>query len=238
MTKERKIKYAQLSIAASWSCPEDTFVKNENAFFETDTTFFEIITFGYNTVIRADKRILDWCIENFANTPASEIVDGENLFNIEKKLRDYGKKLAGEHLNFLHLHPEINAKKPNGFTYELYEKDRIPELYLDNRFDNALGDDSDKTELAIIARKEGDIAAIAAVDSHHHGLWQMGIDTVDIHRGKGLATYLIKELAIESEKRNQVPFYATWSANIASMRTTLSAGFSPVWVKYFAEDMQ
>ena len=236
MTKQDKIKHTQACIAADWACAEDSFTKSENIIFETNKSFFEIATFGYNAVIRADKHIVDWCINNFAKTPAEEIMDGENLYLIEAKMREHGKQLAGEHINFLHLHPEITVPKPTGFTFELYEKPRITELYADNRFENALGSDATGAELAIVAKKENDIAAIAAVDSHHHGLWQMGIDTLAAHRGQGLAAYLVKEMAIESERRNQVPFYATWSANIASMRVALGAGFRPVWTRYYAEE--
>ena len=235
MTKQEKIKYAQKCISATWSCPESSFTRSENVIFETDQTFFEIITFGYNAVIRADKKIFNWCINSFLNTPFAEIMDGENLYLIESKMREHGKKLGGEHINFMHLHPEITVQKPGGFTFEMYEKDRVIELYSDKRFENALGCDAKGTELAIVARKENDLAAIAAVDSHHHGLRQLGIDTVKAYRGKGLAVFLVKELTIECEKRNQVPFYATWSANIASLRVALGAGFSPVWTTYFAE---
>ena len=237
MTKQEKIKHTQACIAKAWACTEDSFTKDKNIIFETDKQFFEIATFGYNAVIRADKSVVDWCFNNFSNVPAEEIMDGENLFHIEAKMREHGKKLGGEHLNFLHLHPEAVIPTPAGFTFELYEKDRICELYSDNRFENALGDDAINTALAIVAKKENEIAAIVAVDSHHRGLWQMGIDTLAAHRGQGLAAYLVKEMALESERRNQVPFYATWSANIASMRVALGAGFRPVWTRYFSENI-
>ena len=237
MTKQDKIKHAQSCVAKEWTCAEDSFTKSENIIFETDKHFFEIATFSYNAVIRADKNIVEWCIQNFSKTPAEMILDGENLYLIETKMREHGKKLGGEHMNFLHLCTETVGLAPTGFTFDLYEKDKVHELYLENRFENALGDNPVGTELAIVARKKNDIAAIVATDSHHHGLWQMGIDTAETHRGRGLAAYLIKEMALESEKRNQVPFYATWSANIASMRATLVAGFRPVWTRYFAEDI-
>jgi GNAT superfamily N-acetyltransferase len=107
-------------------------------------------------------------------------------------------------------------------------------LYADKRFDNALNYDAMGEVLALVARMNNDIAAIVAVDDYNYGLWQIGIDTVDLYRGKGLAAYLVKEIALESERRNQVPFYTTWSANIASTRTAIAAGFVPVWIGYFA----
>lgn len=191
MTKLDKIKYVQTCISTSWSCPEDVFSQRKNIIIETDKTFFEIVTFGSNAVIRADKEIFNWCVESFSDIPAIDIMDGENL----------------------------------------------PELYLDNRFDSALNYEYKGEVLAIVARKDKDIAAVVAVDDYHHGLWQIGIDTVVDYRGQGLAAYLVKEIAMESKKRNQVPFYTTWSPNIASTRTAISAGFSPISMEYFAENI-
>ena len=237
MTKQDKIRYAGTCICTSKSFPEDSFLQRKNVIIETDKIFFEMITFGHNAMIRADKEILDWCIRNFSDTPAMDIMDGDNLYQIEKKLREHGKKLGGEHIRYLHLNPDTLVHRPSGFTFELYEKDRMPELYIDSNFDNALNYEEKGEVLAIVARKDKDIAAIAAVDNYHPGLWQIGIDTVDDYRGKGLAAYLVKEIAATSERRNQVPFYTTWSPNIASTRTAISAGFSPVWMGYFAEDI-
>ncbi len=237
MTKLDKIKYVQTCISTSWSCPEDVFSQRKNIIIETDKAFFEIVTFGSNAVIRADKEIFNWCVESFSDIPVIDIMDGENLYSIEKKMREYGRKLGGEHIRYLHLNPDAIVQRPCGFTFELYEKDRLPELYLDNRFDSALNYEYKGEVLAIVARKDKDIAAVVAVDDYHHGLWQIGIDTVVDYRGQGLAAYLVKEIAMESKKRNQVPFYTTWSPNIASTRTAISAGFSPIWMEYFAENI-
>jgi RimJ/RimL family protein N-acetyltransferase len=241
MTKKDKIAYAMNCKTTEWSCPEDTFHKRENVFLETNKTFWGIMTFGYNALIVADKQIIDWCAETFSGIPACEILDIGYLYLIQQKLREHGKKLDGENTRYLHLYPDREVEKPQGFTFELYEKDRVSELYdMNYRFDNALNYDAKGEVLAIIAKDAKDeekIAAIAGADDYHAGLWQMGIDTVDKYRGKGLAAYLVKEMALESERRNQVPFYTTWHSNIASTRTALSAGFSPVWVDYFAEDV-
>jgi len=246
MTKKDKINHAINCKATEWSCPQDTFNKKENEFLETDKVFFGIITFGHNALIMADRKIIDWCAETLSGVSACEILDSEYLYLIQKKLREHGKKLGEENTRYLHLYPEQKVEKPVGFTFELYEKDRVPALYIDSSFDNALNYDAKGEVLAIVARNEinkindrneGEIASIGGADDYHLGLWQIGIDTVDRYRGKGLAAYLVKEMALESEKRNQVPFYTTWHSNIASTRTALSAGFSPVWIEYFAENL-
>ena len=241
MTKQEKVLYAQDCISRTIQYSKNPFSGSRNIILETDQTFFEMMTFGNNAVIRVDKEIYDWCVGKFADTRAKFIMDGDNLYSIEDKLRQYGKQLSGEHLNFLHLHPDTTVAEPNGFSFELYGKENISELYQDNQYksnnyENSLGSNPNGVELAIVARREGIIAGAVAVDSYNYGLWQIGIDTVDQYRGRGIAAYLVKQMAQESEKRGHVPFYATWSANIASMRVALGAGFGPVWLTYSAED--
>ncbi|WP_346939922.1 GNAT family N-acetyltransferase [uncultured Clostridium sp.] len=55
------------------------------------------------------------------------------------------------------------------------------------------------------------------------------------YRGQGLAKLLIQQLSKKILKLDKIPYYTTWSGNIASMRTALAVGFYPAWVEYFAE---
>lgn len=45
----------------------------------------------------------------------------------------------------------------------------------------------------------------------------------------------IQQLTKDILKLGKAPYYTTWSGNIASMITALSAGFYQVWIEYFAE---
>lgn len=239
MTKQDKIKKLQNGVAKNWSCPEDYFAKSENIILETDKTLFQIVTFGSNAVIRADKDMFGWCVENFSKTPAEDILDSHNFYIIDTKLREHGKKLSQEHTRFLHLEPERRPKKPQGFDFEWFEKDDMSALYPDDRFGNALNYHLKYEKLALVATRNGDIASIAATGVYDYGedFWEIGIDTIGSYRGAGLAAYLVKEIALELEKRNQLPYYTTWIANLASVRTAISAGFVPVCLEYWAEDI-
>lgn len=77
--------------------------------------------------------------------------------------------------------------------------------------------------------------AVAGADNYLEPLWQIGIDTVNEYRGQGLAKLLIQQLTKEILELDKIPYYTTWSGNIASMRAALAAGFHPAWVEYFAE---
>ena len=238
MDRKDKIAFAKKQIASKWKCDPAVFDLEKNVFFTSSDTFFEIITFGTNAVIRADETILDWCSEKFLSVLARDIMDGDNLYNLETMLRSLGKKLSGEHIGYLHIFPEKEVPKPEGFIFRLFVGSEIEELrssvdYKD--FDNAFSPDKDRDVLAIAAYDGGTIAAIAGSDDYLGSLWQIGIDTELSYRNRGLGAYLVKEITSEIEKRHKVAYYNTWSPNIASTKVALSIGFYPVWMGYPSE---
>lgn len=85
---------------------------------------------------------------------------------------------------------------------------------------------------------EGELVALAGTDDRMGDMWQMGIDTLPAFRGKGLGVYLVKTLAYEIVKRDAIPYYTTWSPNIASTAIALKVGFFPAWVGYYAVNIK
>ena len=235
MDKREKIAFVKKQIAETWKCDAASFDSTKNIFIESGDTFFQIVTFGHNAVIRADKEIAEWCFENFNSTPANLIMDSDNFYLINKKLRSFGKKLGEENIRYLHLFSENIVEKPLGFDYKLFNQNTVKELYDYREFDSALNFDRDV--LAIAAYDGGKIAAVGGVDDYWGDLWQIGIDTVLEYRNRGLGVYLVKELALEIEKQGKVALYTTWSSNIASTRVALGAGFNPVWLEYLSDDL-
>ncbi len=235
MNKISKINIVQERLAIVGEYDSNVFKEDKNIFIKSTKTFFEILTFGKNAIIRANTAIYDWCVEHFSTIPAHEIMDGENLFLIEAKLREFGKRLAGEHVRYLYLDNNKFVNEPYDFTYKLFDKNNMNILYKEKGFDNALNYKNDV--IAFGAYHKNQLFALAGADDSLSNLWQIGIDTLPEFRNKGLALYLVKTLADEIEKRGALPYYTTWSPNIASTTVALKAGFSPVWVEYYAEDI-
>ncbi|MCL2526962.1 MAG: GNAT family N-acetyltransferase [Defluviitaleaceae bacterium] len=237
MDKKDKILSAKKQLSVAWKCCVTDFESDKNVFIETQDIFFQMVSFGNNAVIRADKKMVEWCFKNFELTPASLIMDSDNFYLINEKLRYYGKKLGEENIRYLHLLPQKVIEKPLNFSYKRYDQDNVNELYKYKGFENSL--EYNGREVLAIAAYDGEkIAAVGGVDNHLGGsIWQIGIDTVSEYRGYGLGAYLVKELAIETERQEKVSCYTTWSANIASTRLALSAGFSPVWLEYSSDNL-
>lgn len=236
MNKSETIQYAMKQLAERYPCDPCCFTQNHHEYIPSEKTFFEITSFGHYAVIKADPLMISWCSEKYTNMTAKEILDGESLYELETQLRKYGKKLGGEHLRFLYLHTDKSIAAPAGYTYKLFAAEDLHLLKDEKTFQNALNFKRDV--LAFGAYKNDQLVALAGADDYLGPLWQIGIDTLPEHRFKGLGTYLVKTLADEILKAGAVPFYTTWSPNIGSMNLALSAGFTPIWLSYFAEDLQ
>lgn len=213
----------------------NVFDDEKNVFIESDVKIFHIISFGKSMLFIGRKDLIAWSKENFTDTIAEYIIDGKNLHKIECKLRENDLCLAGEHLGFLYSKSE-DIICPDNVVLKKIEKENMSEFYTKYpRFENALN--YRKDEIAIAAFIQGKIAAVAGADDYREPLWQIGIDTVKEYRGQGLAKLLVQQLTKELLKIDKVPYYTTWSGNIASMRTALAVGFYPAWVEYFAENI-
>ena len=134
-------------------------------------------------------------------------------------------------------------EKPAGFTYKLFDKSNKGELKATIEAQNVCDYFQDILEMVeddslAIAAYENDVLASAAICAQFlDDLWDMGVDTLPQYKGRGLASFLVKEIATEAETRGKLPCYTTWSANIASVKVALNAGFYPTWVTHHSVDL-
>ena len=121
----------------------------------------------------------------------------------------------------------------NDFEIDFVEQKDIPNLYTINGFNNAIQYDIRHPRpdiLAITAKKDDKIVAMAGASDDCEMLWQIGIDVLPDYRNKGLAATLTNRLAIEILKRGKIPYYGTAGSNVASQRVAHRAGFEIAWM--------
>lgn len=231
----KSINHLQEILAVKYGCNTSIFNDTCNHIIKSDKSFFELMSFGTNAVIWADKSIYSWCMDNLYTIEHKRLTDGKMLFEIESMLRKHGKRLDGEQLRFLIL-KDIDLNRPDGFTYKLFEKDEIGQLKDFQGFGNAVNHDGD--DVIAYGAYDGErlVALAGADDKLGQQLWQVGIDTLPDYRKKGLAAYLVRALSDEINNRGVLPFYTTWSANLGSLNVAIKAGYRPVWHRYIAVD--
>ena len=104
-------------------------------------------------------------------------------------------------------------------------------LYTD-QWSNALCEKRKELDvLGLGAYENGRLVGLAGCSADCEDMWQIGIDVLESHRRKGIASALVSGLALAAMERGKVPFYcAAWS-NIRSVRTAIRSGFRPAWVE-------
>ncbi len=232
MQKADQLALVKAVLAREWGCDVGTFDCDRNVWVPSNDTFFEMLTFGRNAVLRGHADIADWCAEHLLDRQAWDVMDGDMLYDIEYMLRQHGYKLCGEHVRYLHTRAAV-IEPPTGYIYRWFERGDMPALYAHEGFVNALNYRNDC--IAYGAYDGDELIALAGADDRYAQLWQIGIDVLAAHRNRGLAAYLVHALAEEIGRRGVVAFYTTWVANLGSTNTALAAGFTPSWMGYYAD---
>lgn len=224
----RAIVLRQLSV--DLNCKIDDFDKEDIIFcaskenpgrrlFSRDKTHFTMLSAGKSAIVSASNDIMPFLREQLTEKTPKE------AFRMPF--------VCGIGLFFL---PDLDIIKPlspiDVYEYVLFEKSDMPCLYEFEGFGNALQYDIKSPRpdcLAIAARHEGKIIAVASASDDCRDMWQISVEVASEHRGKGLASYLTNALTFEIMNRGYVPYCCVSTHNIHSQRAAHRAGYEICW---------
>lgn len=188
--------------------------------FPRKTRYFEIVSMGKSIVVSATPERL-----SIAKT------------QMQGKDRDTVFALPFIRGLYLHYLPDVERIIPmspsNILSYELIKREEVVSLLDVTSFNNALIYDTNlpwQTDLAVIAKKDGEIVGAAGASKTCAKLWQIGIEVLPKYRNLGLASYLVNRLTFEILERGDVPSYDVIASNLASQRAAQLSGYSLAWV--------
>ncbi|GIP32064.1 GNAT family N-acetyltransferase [Paenibacillus sp. J2TS4] len=137
----------------------------------------------------------------------------------------------------MHFLPDVKRIKPMSpprfFSFELIEREEVVSLLDVTRFNEAIIYDTNlpwQTDLAMLAKQDGEIVGLAGASKTCAKLWQIGIEVLPQYRNLGLASYLVNRLTFEILGRGEIPSYDVIASNIASQRVAHRLGYFPAWV--------
>ena len=127
---------------------------------------------------------------------------------------------------------------PTGFEYRWLTPAEC-EAYRGNpNFENALGFKELRPDVQVLGAFAGDqLVALAGASEDSDWCRQIGIDVLPAYRGRGLASYLVSELAQAVLAEGFVPFYGTSPSHITSQQVALNAGFRPAWWEFVSTSL-
>lgn len=250
--KNELVATAAMQLARDYCCNAEDFLSYENKatlsritdgrrIFRSEPDFFKAATMGNGTVITAASEILNFAKDLLSKYNGAEIFEQTKIWKINAQLAKYNKVIAFNSIFYLPATP-YKYIPSNKFRLKFYEKPEIiSELYPIKGFNNALMYDSSKPRhdvLAVCAINGGQIIGMAGASCDSERFWQIGIDVLPEYRGLGIGSELVSALTQAVFMHGAVPYYSTWSGNIASQNTARHSGYYPVWTEMNAFDIE
>lgn len=249
--KNEIIASAAAQLASDYCCNAEDFLSFQNKVtlarktegqrrFKPEPDFFKAAAMGRGAVISAASEMLEFSSELAAKYDGIRLFDGNQIWLINRKLAEFNKAISVNSIFYLPVTP-YKYRARDGFNLKFYEEeDIVRELYSVKGFDNALMYNADKPRhdvLAVCAINGGKIVGMAGASSDSPRFWQIGIDVIPEYRNMGIGTELVAALTQGVFMHGAVPYYSTWSGNIASQNTARRAGYYPVWTEMNAFDI-
>lgn len=246
------ITSAAAQLARDYCCSAEDFFSQKNKatlariadgqrMFRADADFFKAAAMGQGAVISASNEMLEFSSELAKKYTGAEIFDEKRIWLINRKLAEFNKAITVNSIFYLPATPYKYTAR-DGFRLRFYEEYEIArELYGVKGFNNALlyRDDKPRRDvLAVCALNGGSVVGMAGASNDSRKFWQIGIDVVPEFRGRGIGSELVSALTQAVFMHGAVPYYSTWSGNIASQNTARRAGYYPVWSEICASDIE
>ena len=189
-----------------------------------------LVSYGNNIVASVKEEYRSIVTEYIEKFEFYHCFETPNLHWLDSRMSELGQKVCFMAEYFL---PDMEKLGPLSCHYELKvleHKDFI-DLYLPE-WSNALCKDRAELDVLGVGAYDGDkLIGLAGCSADCDSMWQIGVDVLPAYRRQGIASVLTGNLAIETLKRNKVPFYCCAWSNIRSAKTAIKSGFVPAWVE-------
>ncbi|MEG2916658.1 MAG: GNAT family N-acetyltransferase [Clostridium sp.] len=249
-TKHEIIQIAKAQLALDYSCEISDFEKENNTIVEnnlvegrriynSDGCALKILCFGNKAIISTSPKMMPWFEEKLLNANSAWLLEYQKLRAIDKEIQKFGHEIADVHQYYLPNPNESDTtiESISNIAVKWYEKEEILQFRDDERFGEAFAFDENHPDILAVAAIDGnEIMGMAGASEDSETMWQVGIDVLAKHRGKGIGTKLVTLLKNEILKRGKVPFYGTVESHFHSQNIAINSGFFPAWAELYSRE--
>ncbi|MFC6464091.1 GNAT family N-acetyltransferase [Marinilactibacillus sp. GCM10026970] len=171
--------------------------------------------------------------ETYKNRAGEWFGEIDSLIELNELLKPFKYKLNHYSPFFVPKHwtlPEVELS-----NLKIYEETEIVSFKEDERFEESfLYDKTDPDKLGIAHVIDDEI--VAMIGANHNGkyTWEIGVEIVEDHHSKGIATNLVKAMTREIIIRNKqavLPVYSTQFTHTKSINLAIRSGFKLGWTE-------
>ena len=182
--------------------------------------------------------LLPWAREHLSSLEPEWCLDYQELRAMDEALRPFGWGICKAHPFFT---PDLSTPRaiPAGDDVAWYEGPDLERFRGDPRWAGTLAFQPALPDMLAVAALDASGAPVGMAGASRDGarLWQIDVNVLPEHRGRGLAvrlTALLKDALLD---RGVVPFYGTALSHTASLNVARQAGFRPAWAEVWARPL-
>lgn len=203
--------------------------------YSADVPMLEVAIWRGKLVAACGESLLDWAQGYFPKRKPAWLFTAGCFRELEAALSPLGYELGNGTCHF--YLPQVPCVPTQPLCpVRWYDRQGLEQFRNDPRWKAAVASGDYSPDFLGVAALDpsGEPMALAACSQDGAKLWQIGINVLPEHRGRGLAANLTALLKDEVLRRGAVPFYGTAESHIFSQNVARNAGFYPAFAYLFA----
>lgn len=247
-TRNGALNLARTIVAANACCEPEDFLRDETTIaaaglqpnrmpFHMGRPHLALATFGAGVVITVGLSWRAWISRTVSGLERDEIFGPECLSRIERHVRRSGQIWGGPQHRFVcadQLWHDVPA--PDDVELQVVHAGPEMEPLYDLDFGRALGE-RNQTErpdqLAVAARRNGQVVGLAAASADHERMWQIGVGVLAGSRGAGVGAAIVSACTRAVLNAGRVPYYSTHLSHLKSISVAHRCGYVPAWTEAY-----
>ena len=230
-------------LAADFACKESDF-DNEGVFIHQAKELpgrrripfqakpFSVVTMGRGVVVSCNVERLGWCDANLSRLTRNELFAAPAIKMMDKFVKKDGQQMAGPDLKHICTKDIFKPYKPEkDIEITVISDPGQIEKHNEDRFPNSLTNPNNPILVIALAKYRGEIAGKAGAEANTDTLWQIGVDTLEPYRQKGIGKAVVSALTEYILDQRNIPFYSALESNTASRQLAASLGYKTAWIE-------
>jgi GNAT superfamily N-acetyltransferase len=201
---------------------------------------YQVMTMGHGLVISCHRDWMEWSRRRARSVDRIQFFAPANIAAIVALLAESGHELVGPHTSYGCSADTLrDVAPPPGITLDVIRGPSIEALRPAGAFPNALPPRANplRPDMLGVTATSGDIVvACAAASADCDLLWQIGVDVLEAHQGRGIGRATVGCLTKAILAAGKVPYYSHSVSNIPSASLAVGLGYWPAWVQMYAQE--
>lgn len=199
--------------------------------------FLSVLCLGNKMIFCGDRRIIDWCREQYYDYPVQWFSNFDNLKYLNDKLNQYKYKI-NPYSHCYYIPSCLCNLGEIKYETKVLNSEQISSLTEKDVFKNSLFHNVFREEqMGMASYDNGKIIALIVATKKGNKIWEIAVDTRMEYRNRGIIGELIRRMTNYLLEKGQIPIYGTSESNINSQRAIMKANYKPMWYELYTQRM-